>query len=318
MRTPKHSVIMITYNQEQYISIALDSVLCQVPLPYEIIISDDSSTDGTWNIVCEYQKRYPHIIKAKTNKHNLGIFGNLNSVLKNATGDVVSFLSGDDLYRPNLFKSLNEAVIEHNIDLNSPFIIVTNTEHLFLDGRVELYDNYKLRGKNIFKQRVRYGISYRDVGISRQVIDRIDYIRTDLGLHADWIYVLDIESQCEQHYFSDTVSSVYRVGVGSVSKEAQKALYESRIKVIPLIKEKFKNRLDAADLRYLDYESALNSYLLEQNYSNYFRVVRLFFLNLFNFAPNNPVYTFTYLVTLIPPTVYRFLSKLRKHLKRVK
>ena len=51
----KHSIIMICYNQEQYIRQALDSVLCEQIKPYEIIIGDDFSTDGTRKILREYK-----------------------------------------------------------------------------------------------------------------------------------------------------------------------------------------------------------------------------------------------------------------------
>lgn len=51
------SVGMLTYNHEKYISRALDSVLMQeVNFDYEIVIADDCSTDGTRDIIREYQK----------------------------------------------------------------------------------------------------------------------------------------------------------------------------------------------------------------------------------------------------------------------
>ena len=70
----KISVFIVTYNQEAYVEQAIDSVLQQSVKPYEIVISDDCSKDGTWNIIQNYQAQYPEIIKAYRNEPNVGIF----------------------------------------------------------------------------------------------------------------------------------------------------------------------------------------------------------------------------------------------------
>ena len=73
-----HTILMITYNQEEYVSSALDCLFRQGVYPFEVIISDDCSTDKTQEIILEYQKRYPNIIKPIFQKKNLGIYQNLN------------------------------------------------------------------------------------------------------------------------------------------------------------------------------------------------------------------------------------------------
>ena len=71
---PLVSISCITYNHEKYISDALDSFLMQkTNFKYEILIHDDASTDGTVEIINEYQKKYPSIIKPifqKTNQYS--------------------------------------------------------------------------------------------------------------------------------------------------------------------------------------------------------------------------------------------------------
>ena len=78
----KHSVLIISYFQEDYIGTTIESVLNQTELPYEIIISDDCSKDDTWNIIQRYQKKHPDLIRAYRNDPNIGIFQNLEKVLK--------------------------------------------------------------------------------------------------------------------------------------------------------------------------------------------------------------------------------------------
>ena len=70
---PLISIAIITYNQDQFITEAIESVLKQeLNLDYELLISDDASTDGTINILKSYKTKYPDKIRLILNKTNLG------------------------------------------------------------------------------------------------------------------------------------------------------------------------------------------------------------------------------------------------------
>ena len=71
------SVAMMTFCHEKYIARALESVLAQkTDYSYEIVISDDCSVDKTRDILLEYQKNFPDIIRLNFNSENLGISNN--------------------------------------------------------------------------------------------------------------------------------------------------------------------------------------------------------------------------------------------------
>jgi glycosyltransferase involved in cell wall biosynthesis len=97
---PRISVIIICYNQEEIISRAINSVICQKDYLYELIISDDCSTDGTWNVIRGYLNKYPDKIKAYRQEHNLGVYENLHSTYDKVTGDIVFFLNFVDMPIP--------------------------------------------------------------------------------------------------------------------------------------------------------------------------------------------------------------------------
>ena len=80
------SIVMCTYNGESFIREQLDSIMAQTYPVEEIIIQDDCSTDGTFEVVSEYASRYPHIrpIRNKTRK---GVNGNFFDALGKASGD---------------------------------------------------------------------------------------------------------------------------------------------------------------------------------------------------------------------------------------
>lgn len=94
---PKVSVMIPTYNQEQYITQAIESVIMQDYENLEIIVADDCSTDNTKEIVQKYlhDKRLKYI----RNESNLGRVGNYrNTLYQHTTGEWILNLDGDDFY----------------------------------------------------------------------------------------------------------------------------------------------------------------------------------------------------------------------------
>lgn len=90
------SVCIPTYNYGHFIGAAIESVLRQTLQDFEIIISDNASTDDTEAIVSGYMLHDPRI-RYERNRSNLGMVANWNRCLALATGDYVKFLCADDL-----------------------------------------------------------------------------------------------------------------------------------------------------------------------------------------------------------------------------
>ena len=66
------SVLCATYNHEEYLRHTLDSFLAQeTDFPFEVLVNDDASTDGTAAILREYAEKYPDIIRPFYQKENL-------------------------------------------------------------------------------------------------------------------------------------------------------------------------------------------------------------------------------------------------------
>ena len=99
LASPKVSVFMMTYNHAPYIAQALDSALAQqTNFPFEIIIGEDCSTDGTRAIVTDYVQRYPVRIRALLHETNVGASRNQVHVLEACTGEYIALLEGDDFW----------------------------------------------------------------------------------------------------------------------------------------------------------------------------------------------------------------------------
>jgi glycosyltransferase involved in cell wall biosynthesis len=91
------SIIMPTYNREQFIGEAIQSVLDQSFQDYELIIGDDGSTDNTKRIVESFNSPRIKYLKLE----HFGRSHARNEALKYATGDYISFLDSDDVFLLN-------------------------------------------------------------------------------------------------------------------------------------------------------------------------------------------------------------------------
>lgn len=97
MGKPKVSVCVVTYNQKNYIRECLQSLVSQETIfPFEIIVGDDASTDGTAEIVREFANQHPNLIKIVLHKENCGFSKNYFSVHNMAEGEYIAHLDGDD------------------------------------------------------------------------------------------------------------------------------------------------------------------------------------------------------------------------------
>jgi glycosyltransferase involved in cell wall biosynthesis len=98
---PKVSVAIITYNHVRYITQAVESVVSQqAAFPYEVVIGDDCSTDGTRETLLDLQRRFPDKIRLILHPQNLGLLGkkNLVATFAECRGEYLAYLEGDDYW----------------------------------------------------------------------------------------------------------------------------------------------------------------------------------------------------------------------------
>ena len=93
-------ILIITYNQENYISQAIESAIKQTYLNCKIIVSDDCSTDNNRVIIDEWHEKFPNRIIKVYNENNLGITKNCNSGLEFCNGHYFVIMGGDDVLYP--------------------------------------------------------------------------------------------------------------------------------------------------------------------------------------------------------------------------
>ncbi len=97
--TPLVSICTITYNHENFIVEALDSFLMQeTDFPFELVIDDDHSPDGTADIIKQYMEKYPNIMNVNLREKNVGSMTNFMENMQRAKGKYIALCEGDDYW----------------------------------------------------------------------------------------------------------------------------------------------------------------------------------------------------------------------------
>ncbi len=99
MTPPKLSILVRTYNVENYITDCLSGILNQkTTFSLEIIVSDDASTDLTLSIVDSFAAVHPGVFRVLRNPTNEGLVKNFMRAFRSATGEYVAICDGDDFW----------------------------------------------------------------------------------------------------------------------------------------------------------------------------------------------------------------------------
>jgi glycosyltransferase involved in cell wall biosynthesis len=130
----KVSVLIITYNQAKFIRKAIDSALAQqTTFPIEILVGDDFSSDGTREIIQEYERQHPNLVIGVLHPRNMGKNGGINflETLKLAKGEYYALMDGDDYWTDPLKLQKQIDLLDAHPDYSMAF---TNTLITYEDG----------------------------------------------------------------------------------------------------------------------------------------------------------------------------------------
>ena len=110
---PKITVITVTYNCVSALEVTLKSVLGQNYPNLEYIIIDGKSTDGTWELIQQYQSFLAYTISEKDE----GIYDAMNKGIEHTTGQLVNLMNAGDTFLPNTLHQVAEYYQKHPFQL---------------------------------------------------------------------------------------------------------------------------------------------------------------------------------------------------------
>ncbi len=215
------SVFMLTYNQEDYITQAIEGVLMQkTDFSVQLVIGEDCSTDNTRNIVLDYTQKYPGKIKLILNETNIGLIANYVKTYTQCKGKYVAICDGDDYWTDPLKLQKQVSFLEENPDYA---IVYTNNKNLIPSGDILISHKKDILLTTTFNELVfnNYIPSVTALfrnkplpeGMSRW-IQQFPY--------GDWPTYLWVTEGGGKIYFLDEVTAVYRKNFGTSTVLRQK------------------------------------------------------------------------------------------------
>ena len=124
---PRLTIGLPVYNGEKYLAESLDALLGQSYEDFELVISDNASTDGTSDICRRYGKQDSRIRYVRQPR-NIGCAPNHNFVVGQARGELIKWASDDDLYARNMLSCCIDALDEH------PHVVLANSWTAMIDS----------------------------------------------------------------------------------------------------------------------------------------------------------------------------------------
>lgn len=203
------SIIIPTYNMEQYLRYCLDSLLIKENFEaLDVLVINDGSKDSSSAIAHEYADRYPTVFRV-IDKENDNYGSCINRGLKEAKGKYIKVLDADDSFETTHFEDFVIYLMHTDADLIlSDFAIVNEEREIVRYHRYDfepnrLYQMEDVCTTPIFKDMEMHAVTYR-----RSILTNIDYKQTEGISYTDqqWIFIpmLYIKSVCrfDKHVYN--------------------------------------------------------------------------------------------------------------------
>ena len=258
---PRISIRIITYNQEELIKRAINSLLIQKDYIYEICVSDDCSSDCTWDVLQEYSREYPGLFKLNRNNPNKGIFENIEKSWELPTGDIIYSLAGDDECGNGWFKAVIDFIANNKIDYkNELFCIYGNYKNVYPNGDSYVFKNDLIKRHDLpaLKLAHRGLIGNRSTCYSINVMRKYQKVSQGRSHIAEAAMDRQLQIFSEKNYYIDKVGNIYYANIGVCVGLSEKDKQE-RERIWPYTKlffDKCGVQLDKKDLLYGDYIEA--------------------------------------------------------------
>lgn len=283
LRMKKILIRMITYNQENVIRRALDSVLCQRQWGlYRFVVSDDCSKDRTWDILQEYKVQYPDIMEIYRNEHNLGIYGNVErseEYMKGIDYDLYDSLAGDDAYCDGYFEGVQKLIETHHIDVSEAVGIYSSWRLKQPNGNEFVFTQEAALSKYpLWSLYIRGLVSGRSLMTTKKVHEQYEKILHGCGLNlTESHYDSQPHLIIKQRYYMPLVTTEYYSGIGVSTKLSAKKSDYATVQCI----EKWEYFLEHYvrskwDEYYAKYEILKASYLITPTWGAYFKMIGYF------------------------------------------
>lgn len=306
----------LVYNHEQYLQDCLEGFVRQkTNFPFEAIVHDDASTDGSAAIIREYAKKYPDIIKPvierenQYSKHD----GSLRKIMDSYTrGKYVAYCEGDDYWIDPLKLQKQVNFLESHPD----YYVVGGRSLMYLQAekKIVLYP-YSLHLRTSFMPRdyVRNILMHTSTFLFRSK-SLIECPSSDNVLQSDIFLILHTSNHgvLKLKVLKD-IMSVYRIHTGGITKSKIHTNVMKSVSSMCEILKSYDSYSNYIDHKVVTYKMSRENFLMNIRTSNFFECLLLCSKNIFLCIKILQNYVERFLVVRILTLFeYRKLGKLNK------
>jgi GT2 family glycosyltransferase len=177
MNKPLVSIILATYNSEDYLTECLKSIFSTSYPNFELIIIDNKSTDKTINIIKKFKDKYKENINLILSSKNLGYAKANNKAVKQSKGDFIFILNPDTIVSDNFLEPLIEEIIKPNVSAVQPLVYLFDKKTINLTGKVTHYLGFDwlkdFKKTNIPKRQVIKSFSGSGILVSKEYFNKV-------------------------------------------------------------------------------------------------------------------------------------------------
>jgi glycosyltransferase involved in cell wall biosynthesis len=204
------SIVLCTYNGENFLAQQLDSLLHQTYPNLEIIIADDASTDGTKAILEQYV--YLPNVHIHHNAQNMGFAKNFEQAIGLATGQYICFADQDDVWLPHKIERLYQHIGNHDLIYSNSLLIDEHNNSLnkHLSDFRKLQNIYDAKGFVFLN-----AVSGHTMMVKRSMIP--PSLPIPEGYYHDWWFAI-VASNMNGVVYLDEVLTHYRQHSKTVTK----------------------------------------------------------------------------------------------------
>ena len=247
----KVSIICTNYNKGDWVREAIDSFLNQkTNFDFEIIIIDDASTDHSYEIIQEYQNKFPEKVRTSRNEVNLGITKTWKKICREAKGQYIARCDSDDFWIDPLKLQKQVDLLDASIDSlwsNTEFDMVDLDGNLiqknaFANKALPLIDSYE--EMLVMKGMTMASTWLVDTALMQDVSAQI----SDTAADDTFELQLELFKRTKISFLSDS-TTVYRMNLGSDSKPMTLETAEKRFTGILDSQIKYLNKYPDQDIQ---------------------------------------------------------------------
>ncbi|HEU4495813.1 MAG TPA: glycosyltransferase family 2 protein [Flavobacterium sp.] len=240
----KISVITVNYNDRAGLAKTIESVAGQTLTPFEFIIIDGGSNDGSKELIEQNQHKISYWISEKDN----GIYNAMNKGIKAATGDFIIFMNGGDCFYNNsvLEETAPELAPEFDIYYGNCYKVKSNNSQ-----RLKTYPE-KLNFSFFYSS----SLNHQSAFIRRSLFDKYFYYNENFKIASDWeffVYAI-CHANVPSKYLNKAIALYDFTGISSnpeFSEIFQNEKNESLQKFFPAFVDDYRNIKELTSKRYL-------------------------------------------------------------------